>query len=288
MSSGVVPQHPPTIEAPADRHVAADAPVRPFAFQDPALRCGVPRRADVRIHEEWFVPSALSSNDGMDPGGEQFTPTAITCSLDAASATASANGVPSLMHAPSRQLNEIHAGASESPRAGSPALRPRRSRGSSRSPGGRVRPRGASRSAAGGTSPGSRRQTVLAAILRTVGQRGPERPHRGRHHRSAPSASAASRASATLRRISDAASSAHAAVGEPGERGLVARRDRDVGPGGEVRFVHPADRPGTFLEEPGRPEGVAQVGAATFEFSGHPAVEDQRSLEAFLHVRRHP
>ena len=58
------------------------------------------------------MTSAPSSNDGTNPGGVQFTPTAITRSLDAASATASANGVPSLMHAPSRQLNEIHARAS--------------------------------------------------------------------------------------------------------------------------------------------------------------------------------
>jgi hypothetical protein len=60
-----------------------------------------------------------------------------------------------------------------------------------------------------------------------------------------------------------------------------------IGPGVEERLVHAPDRGRIVLEEPSRPQGVAQVGAATFEFGGHPAVEHQRTLEAFLHVRRH-
>ena len=85
-----------------------------------------------------------------------------------------------------------------------------------------------------------------------------------------------SRASSTERRSSRSVSAAvQPAPREPFERGLVARGDRDVGPGGEVRGVHRPDRLGVLDEQARRPEVVEEVGAATLELGREPPVQHE-------------
>ena len=75
-----------------------------------------------------------------------------------------------------------------------------------------------------------------------------------------------------------------AALGEALERRLVARGDRDVGAGGEVVRMHGADQVRILQQEAGRPQRVAQVGAAPLELGREPAVEHQRAAEPLPHV----
>ncbi len=291
MSSGVVPQHPPTIVAPADRHVTADAPGSgrsPSRIQD--LDAASHVEPTFGYTRSGFVDLGAVQQRRDEPGRR-----AVHADGDHAIArcgerhrvgerrpVADACAVATTERDPRPRLGVVLEQGHQ--RFG---LDDRGDRLDRQEVGFGLEERLEPRPVEHRERP--RRQAVVAAILRAVGQRGAERSHRGRHQ----SIGSVGRGGFASERHAEAHQRRgllrlDAAVGEPGERGLVARRDRDVGPGVEERFVHAPDRPGIVLEEPGRPERVAQVGAATFEFGGHPAVEDQRTLEAFLHVRRHP
>ena len=291
MSSGVVPQHPPTIVAPAARQVTADAPGSgrsPSRIHD--LEAASHVEPTFGYTRSGFVTSASVQQRRDEPGrravhadgdhaiarcGERHgvgerRPVADACTV----ATAERDPGPRL----GVVLEQAHQGL---------GLDDRRDRLDRQEVGFGLEERLEPRPVEHRERP--RGQAVVAAILRAVGQRGAERSHRGRHQTIgsvglgglASERHAAAHQRRGLLRLD-------AAIGEPGERGLVARRDRDVGPGIEERLVHAQDRRGVVLEQSSRPELIAQVGAATFEFGGHPAVEHQRTLEAFLHVRRHP
>jgi len=111
MSSGVVPQQPPMIEAPASRQAFDPTPKSgrgPSAIQTLRAASHVdPRFGYARSGLR--DPVAERSSDGMYPGGVQLTPTATTLGLDDASAAASENGVPSLIRTSSRQEKLIQA-----------------------------------------------------------------------------------------------------------------------------------------------------------------------------------
>jgi hypothetical protein len=57
------------------------------------------------------------------------------------------------------------------------------------------------------------------------------------------------------------------------ERRLIARRDRDIGAGGDVRGVHLADEVGRLEEDARRPQRVADVRTAAFQLGPHRAVD---------------